>query len=278
MTRERVGSVILRAYPREVRLTRGAEMLGTLLDASEGSSRLFIRDGLSLVLAGLGERTMVNGRAGTRRLIADGCAQAAVIWMSLFLIWATPGVAPLGRHFDALGFPELRFMALWVVLAFALIRFDRIAGLCGVAWFAVLIPDDLGLLERSSGVLNPVSYLVPLLCFTVMIFAPRIRACDARRLLWLIPVAGLAVLPETENLGTVVFPAAISLAALVLLPVDPRLAIASALLWTGTGVTIAAVDRFAHTSGNTWLVIVFAPLMILIASTRLQVVRRRIRT
>ncbi len=90
MIRERIGQAALRAYPPAVRQTRGLEMLGMLLDAGEQSNRAFVRESGSLVLGGLRERGAITARAGIRRLIADSCCQAVLIWLTLLMI-SIPG-------------------------------------------------------------------------------------------------------------------------------------------------------------------------------------------
>jgi hypothetical protein len=57
VTRERIGSLVLRAYPRQTRSARGAEMLSMLLDAGGTSSLTFIRECAGLLVGGLRERT-----------------------------------------------------------------------------------------------------------------------------------------------------------------------------------------------------------------------------
>jgi hypothetical protein len=63
MTRERIGSLVLRAYPRASREVRGPEMLSMLLDAGETSGLEFTRECGSLLVGGLRERTHRRGRS-----------------------------------------------------------------------------------------------------------------------------------------------------------------------------------------------------------------------
>jgi hypothetical protein len=56
MIRKRIGSMVVRAYPRVTRRARGAEMVDTLLDASENSSRAFVLGCVSLLSGGFRER------------------------------------------------------------------------------------------------------------------------------------------------------------------------------------------------------------------------------
>lgn len=84
-TRERTGRFALGAYPLDARRARGEEMLGTLLDASDGSVGRFGREIGGLVRAGLGERAARVAGAGAPRLIADGFCLAGVWAMTLDL-------------------------------------------------------------------------------------------------------------------------------------------------------------------------------------------------
>jgi hypothetical protein len=70
VTRERIGSLVLRAYPTAVRLARGPEMLSMLLDAGEQSALTFTRECGSLVIGGLRER--VRARSGRTLLVVPG--------------------------------------------------------------------------------------------------------------------------------------------------------------------------------------------------------------
>jgi hypothetical protein len=65
-----------------------------------------------------------------------------------------------------------------------------------------------------------------------MVAVPRTRARNARRLLWLIPVAVLLLAPRAPAALLILI--ALPILGILHLPVDPRLAIASALLWTDT--------------------------------------------
>ncbi len=60
MRRERIGAIVLRAYPPAVRLARGPEMLSMLLDAGAQSRLAFARECGSLIVGGLRERAHVR--------------------------------------------------------------------------------------------------------------------------------------------------------------------------------------------------------------------------
>jgi hypothetical protein len=84
------------------------------------------------------------------------------------------------------------------------------------------------------------------------------------------------ILPNS-NAGGLAFLAVISLAALVRLPTDPRLAIACGLAWASLGLTDLTVAlAFANDASRVWIVTTAgATLMLAIAATRLHSMQRR---
>ena len=82
MIRRRLGSLAVRAYPREIRRVRGVEMVDTLLDRSEESRSEFVRDCASLVTAGLRERGCGGSRIALAGIALIACASGAVVAVS----------------------------------------------------------------------------------------------------------------------------------------------------------------------------------------------------
>jgi hypothetical protein len=222
MIRERIGQVASRAYPPAVRQTRGLEMLGMLLDAGEQSSWAFVRESGSLVLGGLRERRAITARAGTRRLIADSCCQAVVIWLMLWLVSAvnTVGIAGPGQRL------RIQEVVLAAILVCALVGYERIAALSGLAAIAVFGP-----VGPHTQLVWLAKLLVPIACLVVMASAPRKRPRDPRRLLWLLPVFALAALQPQDHVSLAGVLALVTLGGLLRLLYDPRLAIACSLVW-----------------------------------------------
>jgi hypothetical protein len=214
--RERIGQAALRAYPRAVRQTRGPEMLGMLLDAGEQSGRAFVRESGSLVLGGLRERRAITARAGTRRLLADSCCQAVLIFLMLWIISAGP-------NWEQLVAQEV---VLAAILACALIGHERIAALSGLA--ALIAYSPLGQHFQLVGLAR---FLVPIVCLLVMARAPQKRQHDPRQLLWLLPVCVLVALHADGYVSLPEALALISVGGLLRLLHDPRLAIACSLVW-----------------------------------------------
>ena len=240
--RERLAALALLAHPPAARTARGDEMTGTLLDASAGSRRRLARELADLARAGLRARAEETARGGAGRLVADGLCLAGVWVMTLdiatLLSWRVRGLeGPL------LGWPSIALLA--GALAVTLLGFDRLGGATALAWTAFRLP---ALLHVHPGMLGFVPEILPVLCFAVMVLAPRHRPPDARRLAWLIVPLWLVLTfgpPSAEQspllvVGVVVGAiAAVALAA-ALLPADPRLAIAGAVPLTSVAIAVAA--------------------------------------
>jgi hypothetical protein len=261
--RERFGQAALRAYPPAVRQARGLEMVGMLLDAGEQSNWTFVRESGSLVLGGLRERGTITARAGTRRLLADSCCKAALIFLTLWLISAvnTEGIAGASRQL------LVQEVVLAAILACALIGYERIAAISGLAAIAAYGP--LGLHAQP---LLLAKVLVPIGCLLVMVHAPRRWPRDPRQLLWLLPVSALAALHAHAHVGLPEVLAVMSVGGLLRLLHDPRLAIACGLVWIT--LLTSNVARPAQ-AGLGLLVLLAAGLMLTIAAGRLWIMHHR---
>ena len=111
-------------------------MLGMLLDAGEQSSWAFVRERGSLVLGGSRERRAIAARAGTRRLLADSCCQAVLIWLTLWLVSALNTQGRAGPSQQLL----VREVALAAIMACALVGYERIAAVGGIATIIAYSP------------------------------------------------------------------------------------------------------------------------------------------
>jgi CTP:molybdopterin cytidylyltransferase MocA len=271
--RERVGRAALRAYQPESRAARGEEVLGTLLDASEHSPAGFGRETGSLLLAGLRERAALTASVGSRRLIADACPQA----IAILILWLLRnGLLAEIENSTLSARSVVALIVLGVLLVCAVVGYDRIAGVGGfvLAVGVVLFADPHAPLRTRSVTLAIT--LVPIVCFAVMALAPRVRPRDPRRLLWLAPAAALAAIVPSSYSGGLAFLAVISLAALVRLPTDPRLALACGLAWATLGLTdITVALSLEHAASSFWIATTAgATVMLTIAATRLRLMQR----
>lgn len=263
MIRERIGQTALRAYPPAVRQARGLEMLGMLLDAGEQSNRVFVRESGSLVLGGLRERRALAARAGTRRLVADACCQAVLIFLMLWLISAlnTQGSAGPSRQL------LVQEVVLAAILACALIGHERIAALSGLA--ALIAYGPLG---PHIQLVWLARVLVPIACLLVMVCAPQRRPRNPRRLLWLLPVCVLAALHAHARFSLPEALAVMSLGGLLRLFHDPRLAVACSLVW----ITVLLADAGRPAPAGLGLLdvaAVAAGLLLTVAARRLWIMR-----
>ncbi len=262
MILERIGRGALRAYPPAVRQERGLEMLGMLLDAGEQSRLAFVRESGSLVLGGLRERRAITARAGTRRLIADACCQAVLIFLMLWLISAlnTQGIASASWQL------LVQDAVAAAILACALVGYERIAAVGG---FAALIA--YGPLGPHIQLVRLATVLVPVACLLVMVRAPQRRPRDPRQVLWLLPVAMLAALHAHADVSRPTTLAVLSVGGLLRLLHDPRLALGCGLVWV---VLLAHADRAAPAGlGLLDVAAVAAGLMLTIAAGRLWIMR-----
>ena len=264
MIRERIGQAALLAYPPAVRQTRGLEMLGMLLDAGEQSGRAFVRESGSLALGGLRQRRAITARAGSRRLIADACCQAVLIFLMLLMIRGLSTELSAGPSQQLL----VQQVMLGAILAWALIGFERIAAIGGLAAFAAFGPlgphTQLVLFARG---------LVPIACLLVMVLAPRQRPRDPRRLLWLLPVIVLAALQAHAHVSVPEALALITVGGLLRLLHDPRLAIACSLVWIAVLLTGAARQTPASLPLLGLPVAMAVGLMLTFAAGRLWIMR-----
>ena len=274
MIRERIGRAMLRAYPHEVRAARGEDILGTVLEAGEPSARAFVREGGSIVLAGLRERATFLARVGSRRLIADAFCQAAALW----LMWGAVNIVSSELQRPWAASPDvLALIVLLALLVGVLVGYDRIVGVIGLAFIAAveLLTDP----QAATRPLTLATLFVPLVCCLVMAFAPRKRSPDPRRLVLLVPaIALVALLPEAVDRGTALL-VLVSLLGVLRLPVDPRLAIACGIAWTGVGLSDVTV-ALSRTDASNGLILTAAASLIMftIATTRLHYMQHKHQT
>lgn len=312
MSRNRQHSVIeprliglaTRAYPPDVRDRTGVEMLDTALDLARGSSREALRESLALVRGGLKARANLAAQMGTRRLIANACAQGVTVW-GLALLLALLRVDRLMMITGAGWTPEqtIVFVAIQVLLilaiAVALLGYDRGAALLGLAWVATALCQYI-VRERSllamAGSERAIHWvvwaLVPLVCYLVMLRQPRTRPRDPRRLVWLAAALAIGLAPSVgatnfgrvAGLGDLGLPLLALLAALVvglfLVPVTSTLPLAFALALVAYGLSSWTTPHgFADTQevALRWAMTVAGPLLLVGGATvRLVRARRRV--
>jgi hypothetical protein len=274
MTRGRVAGLALLSYPAAAREARGEEMLATLHDVSAGSRRGFAREIADLVRLGLRTRATSTARVGARRLTADGLCLAAV-WLMTLDASTLMAQRARGMHDQLLASTPLALLV--AALAVALIGLDRVAGAGALAWTALRLPM---LWDAHPGIVNLAPEVLPILCFCVMVLAPRRRAPDLRRLGWLIvPVTLVVTLAPPNGEQSPLLVACVALGALLvtafclaILPTDPRPAIAGAVSLSTVG--LAVVVHHHDASAPASLFVAAAPLAIAVAVARTRHLRR----
>jgi hypothetical protein len=268
--RERVTRVALHAFPPAVRSARGHEMLGTLLDASATSHSRFAGELLDLVRSGLQARATQTAQAGPRRLVADGFCLAAVWLLTLFLASDVGNRirGPLPGYPWGL-FSPWTFALLGGALALALIGYDRLAGATALI-FTASVFNDPARYDLTGA--NRLPLVLPVICFGVLLLAPRQRKRDARRLAWLAVAAGLAVAASRTD-DTIAAVALLTLIffvppAFAMLRTDPRLAIACTVSAAYFGLRMAQDPGGPGALGLLFLAATPLVLTIVIAHTR----------
>jgi hypothetical protein len=162
---------------------------------------------------------------------------------------------------------------LIVLLAWSQGR-QRVAGVIGLACTVAVAPVVVGRpdLLLSVSIAQPI---VPALGYLTMAIAPTRKRPST------VAVAALAALvvvsviagANTGGFGQLIVLATASIAGLAVFAVQPRLAIAVAIIWTAIGIELIA---FASTQPAPWkLLVVTAPTVLAATAARGRVIRRR---
>lgn len=255
MSWERVVDLALHAYPRGVREARGAEMRGIVLQVGDRSRRKLVSESLALVGGGAQARAGEVALLGNRRLIAGSCALAVTAWGLIALVGElqlerTVYEVTGGHGPDTLDMLITSLVAVSVELVLA--GFDRLSGLCGLAWIGLALSTvasqrtafPVGELFRHADWFA--SVLVPFGCYVVLIISPRGRRRDLWRLVWLLGAVllGLLLRPGSASVPgmagiTGILILAVAVAGVLSLASDPRHTIAFALVLIASGLSRA---------------------------------------
>lgn len=269
MSRSRLATAALYAYPPATRDALGEEILATVLDVSVDSRRRFARELLDLVRGGMRARALQTSRAGAGRIAADGVCVAGA-WLMTLDLSVAGAQRWRGMHDALLATPSLALLA--VVLVLALIGLDRVAGAGAILWLALRFP---ALVADQVGASSLAGQVIPLACFATMVVAPRRESPRLSRLVYLLVPAGLVAVagPPVGGLPVLIVVGAalgVTAYAALMLPADPRLAIAGAIPTTALGL-----EALHHSPGLFPLVLVAAaPAVLAIAVTRTRALRR----
>ena len=274
MMRGPLAKAALRCYPPATRTSRGSEMLDTLLEASGDRQGVFVWNVLSLVAAGLNERARASAGLSAGRTLAEAAKLASVLYACL---WLTEGFEVLiernGWHHAPV--VSLYMIGLLIVLfAWSLGR-QRLAGVIGLACTvaAALV------VTRRPDLLPPVSFvqpILPALGYLIMAIAPtrkRPNTVAVGALAALVVVSVIVPGANARGFSQLMVLAIASIAGLAVFAVQPRLAIAVAIIWTAIGIGLIA---FASTQPAPWkLLVAAAPAVLAATAARARVIRRR---
>lgn len=274
MNRQRVAEYARHAHPAAARAAIGDEILDTLLEVSGGSRRRFAREIVDLVRTGLRARATQTASRGAGRLIADGLCLAAT-WVMTLDLSTLLSQRVRGMHDSLLAWPSIALLG--ALLALALFGLDRLAGAGALVWTALRLPE---LMDHHPGIVGLAPEALPIICFAVMVFAPRRRATDLRRLAWLVvPLVLVVSFGPRDNAQNPILVAGILLAviltvafALSMLPTDPRVAIAGAVPLSTLAIGVVSTNH--DTSLPAWLLVTAAPVVLIIAITRTRHLQR----
>jgi hypothetical protein len=254
---------------------RGGELVGTLLDAGEHSLSVFVRQLVSIVVGGLLAR---SHQALSRPLLAIGCD--ALRWSAIaVIVRLLVGHVAIHLRFGLpLSLtPRVAFISYagpMVILGLYTAGRDRVTGAVGLAWVGVGVIVSLAL-TPASHMLRGVwieLWLLPLAGFALMLLAPRSKA-GAERFLWIIPGAAWAIVVSTRLGGQsglgYLLPV---LATVVLLPLQPALAVGTALAWSATPLFLVASGT--QTAGIPLALLSCTPAALLLTGISRRVLRR----
>ncbi len=269
MNREVVGRDVVGLYPWRTRYERGNELVGTLLEAGEESPLAFARQALSAARCGL------LGRAASelRRPVAQ-IATSALCWVAVMNVVSVPvGKAGQQLHSSAAIAGPHTFMLLYIYLLPLLILvmiatyLERAAGIVGLAWLGCWIGLETGF---AGGL--PASYVLevvvpPALGFALLAARPA-DAISVGRSLWIVIAAVWFVCSLTGfGLGLGLGGVMPVIAALVLLPWAPSLALGTAIAWSlPAGIVLLHTAGRSSVSSVPWMVEAFGgiPLAIVV--------------
>ncbi len=272
MMRGRLAQAALRCYLPATRTARGAEMLDTLLEASGDRHGVFVRNVGSLVVAGLGERARASARLSAVRTTAEAAKLASILYVCL---WLTAGLTALiDRPRWHYGSPVSVYVFGLLIVLLAWSRgWQRLAGVIGLAGTVLLV------VARRPDFFLPVSIVQPILPafgFLIMAIAPtreRPSSVAVGALATLVVVSVIVPGANTDGFSEVIVLATASIAGLAVFAVQPRLAIAAAIIWTAIGIELIA---FGSAQPAPWkLLVTAAPTVLAATAARARVIRHR---
>ncbi len=233
MSRAAIGRTVVRIYPNDIREASGEELLGTLLDASDGSRGGYVRQLVSLVRSGLSARARSELSQPLLRIAASTLCWVAVMSVMFGLV-QTVGIGLRWGGSPGSGTQTLlhSYIIPALILVLFTLRRNRTTGILGLAWIAIFLH------QASLLPLGGFFEIIPLQAagFALLAIKPR-EPLPAGRFLWPAPavvwlIYQVTLLGQLSGVGKVT-PV---LAALVFLPWAPSLALGTAITWALTAI------------------------------------------
>lgn len=233
MIRRGLAAVAVRACPRELRAGREAELLGTVLDAGEASTRALAVQLGSLVRLGLSARRQAALSQPPRRVWAEAVGWAAVLSIAI----------PLGLFFahelrhGVVGWSLSTVLLGYVLPVLTLALFTtgrtRVAGVSGCGWALAHLWVGYGnqWIRFNPGVGTA---LLPVVGFMLMA-CRRSGAPRSGRWLWIVPAATYALISQGPQPGL-----------LALAPVLALILIAVLVLWLNPAFALGSTMMLAY--------------------------------
>lgn len=244
MKREWLGRAAVRLYPTAVRNERGAELLGTLLDAGDASTIAFAGQLCSVITAGLVARLRESMTQTSAQLAISTVAWVALVTVAGSLV-AAGAFAIRYRNVSFTGGILSAFVLPALILVLFMVRRTRLSGLVGLGWVVFHVVDYY----QVAGVSRPISnlvfwYLLPITGFAALCLVPQ-RVASRGRWVWLVPAAVYAFFQVTlignqSGLGDLAF----VVVALCFLAFMPAFALGTALAQSAWGVWILTAASY----------------------------------
>ena len=265
--REAIGRAVVRLYPKETRESAGEELVGTLLDAGDASRGAYVRQLVSLARSGLLGRARSELTQPLGQIAASTLCWVAVMSAMRQLV----GVIGTRLRFDGTSGSSTEMLLYSyifpaLILVLFTLRRNRTTGILGLAWLAILLH------QRSMLPLSDFLDTVPLQTAGFALLAVKSgKPLPAGRLLWLAPAIVwllylVTLLGQQSGVGTTT-PV---LAALLLLPWAPSLALGTAITWGLTAIDFfrlyAIVPSAPHLLVDAIELLAGVPLALLVAA------------
>jgi hypothetical protein len=239
MSKAAIARAVVRLYPKNVRQDTGEELVGTLLDAGDASLGTYADELVSLARSGLSARARVELSQPVLRIAASTLCWVAVMSAMGELV-QTIGIGL--RWGGGPGSSTETLLYSYIIPALILVLFtlrrNRTTGILGLTWLAILLEQHPML--PLSGFFQTIPPQAA--GFALLAIKPR-EPLPAGRFLWPVPatvwlIYQVTLLGQLSGVGKIT-PV---LAALMLLPWAPSLALGTAISWALTAIYY--LDRY----------------------------------